>query len=133
MIALIVVISILVYLACFTVVAGKWYHHIRPYREPLACSRYYHREPHDHDSYCYRRPNTMVDSNAEAMFYSMMLGLTGPLGVLGVIVAKFVQMMDGPVSEEAVIIAKRQAAEAAQQAAFNAEKIARLEREAGIR
>lgn len=99
MIALIIIASVIVYLVSYVIVAGAWYRELRPYTEPLSCD-YTSYSHHTHIDHCYRRPGHWVDSNAEAMWYAMCVGLTGPLGILLMVLAHFIKKTDRETIEE---------------------------------
>lgn len=112
-VALIITLSLLVYFACYVVVAGKWYQHIRPYTEPLACDNY--SQYHQHSGYCYRRPGMYVDNNTEAISYAMMLGLAGPIGVLGIGLIHFIKKFAHDTPEERAVRNERRIRELEQE------------------
>ena len=94
MVAVYVLVSVLCYLASMVMVARAWYQHVRPYTEPLSCHGHvdvYVRGRHVHSVECYRRPGSMIDGKAEAMAYALLMGLSGPAGLLVMGLTKFIK------------------------------------------
>jgi hypothetical protein len=87
-ITLVIIASVLAYLACWLAAARWQYRIIRPYTEPLSCSRY-HNGAHNHE--CYRRPGWHTDSPGEAAIWAALTGLLGPLMLIAMTLGKLIR------------------------------------------
>jgi hypothetical protein len=106
------------YFTCWAWGARWWYRRIRPWTEPIACeSPKLHTTPSLHFPCCYFRW-WQVGNNGTAMGFAVMLGMLGPLALVGVCAGQAVRW----------IVASGDRELAAEVAAKNE----RLERELGI-
>ena len=112
---LIALASVLGYLLCGVVTARKWYAHIRPWTEPVACA---YTDRHKHADFCYRRWGE-VDNPGEAAGFAALAGLLGPFWLLGQAAIQLVRF--GITHGQPQLPEERDAA------------LARLERETGMK
>lgn len=109
----------LAYLAVATMVIRWRYTATRPFTEPLTCRDWLSCRAGKHDSMCYRRTkDTLIGSATEALLYATGLGLIWPLALLAIAGLRVARLLVRGTPE---LPGERAA------------KIARLERENGIR
>jgi hypothetical protein len=88
---------VLVWLLIGLVMARRWFARIRPWTKPLNCQHTHF--SNRHDSICYRRWGD-VDTRGEAVFFSALISLLGPLFPVGLLLGKVITSGDRMLPEE---------------------------------